>query len=42
MFLAKHGCEEMRGFYLSRPVPFNAFAELLRSGKKLQISAKVS
>ena len=36
MFLAEHGCEEMQGFYFSRPVPFNAFTELLSSGKRLQ------
>ena len=42
VFLAEHGCEEMQGFYFSRPLPFNAFTELLRSGKKLQIITKVS
>lgn len=42
IFLTEHGCEEMQGFYFSRPVPFDAFEELLRSGKKLQISTKVS
>ena len=36
MFLAEHGCEEMQGFYFSRPVPLNAFTELLSSGKRLQ------
>ncbi len=36
MFLAEHGCEEMQGYYFSKPVPLNAFEELLCSGKKLQ------
>lgn len=39
MFLAEHGCEEMQGFYFSRPLPFNAFTELLSSGKRLQTRA---
>lgn len=42
IFLTEHGCEEMQGFYFSRPVPFDAFLELLKSGKKLQVTTKVS
>jgi EAL domain-containing protein (putative c-di-GMP-specific phosphodiesterase class I) len=36
MFLREHGCEEMQGYYFSKPVPLSEFEELLRSGKKLQ------
>jgi EAL domain-containing protein (putative c-di-GMP-specific phosphodiesterase class I) len=34
-FLRKHGCDEIQGYYFSRPVPAKAFAEMLRSGKRL-------
>jgi diguanylate cyclase (GGDEF)-like protein len=34
-FLRKHGCDEIQGYYFSRPVPAEAFAEMLRSGKRL-------
>ncbi|MEK6538720.1 MAG: EAL domain-containing protein, partial [Nitrospirota bacterium] len=36
IFLREHGCEEMQGYYFSKPVPLSEFEELLRSGKKLQ------
>ncbi len=36
MFLREHGCEEMQGYYFSKPVPLSEFEKLLRSGKKLQ------
>ena len=42
IFLAEHGCEEMQGFYFSRPVPFDVFTELLESGKKLETRTIVS
>ncbi len=31
-FLSKHACDEMQGFYFSRPCHPDAFADLLRSG----------
>jgi EAL domain-containing protein (putative c-di-GMP-specific phosphodiesterase class I) len=34
-FLRKHGCDEIQGYYFSRPVPAEAFAEMLRAGKRL-------
>lgn len=34
-FLAENGCDEIQGYYFSRPVPLDEFTELLRSGKKL-------
>ncbi len=42
MFLAEHGCDELQGFYFSRPVPLNAFTDLLISGKRLQTGATAS
>ncbi|HAD03230.1 MAG: hypothetical protein A2091_03580 [Desulfuromonadales bacterium GWD2_61_12] len=36
-FLCEHGCEEMQGFYFSRPLPEEEFLTLLRSGKCLEI-----
>jgi diguanylate cyclase (GGDEF)-like protein/PAS domain S-box-containing protein len=36
MFLREHGCEEMQGYYFSKPVPLSEFEELLCSGRKLQ------
>jgi len=29
-FLAAHGCEATQGFYFGKPVPADAFTELLR------------
>ncbi len=34
-FLYRHGCEEMQGYYFSRPVSAEEFALLLREGKEL-------
>jgi diguanylate cyclase (GGDEF)-like protein/PAS domain S-box-containing protein len=31
-FLQDHGCDEAQGYYFSRPVPADQFAELLRTG----------
>ncbi|CAN5371256.1 hypothetical protein BH11PSE11_BH11PSE11_31780 [soil metagenome] len=35
-FLREHHCDEIQGFYFSEPLPADEFAELLRSGKKLE------
>jgi diguanylate cyclase (GGDEF)-like protein/PAS domain S-box-containing protein len=35
-FLHAHHCNEMQGYYFSKPVPADEFAALLRSGKGLQ------
>jgi diguanylate cyclase (GGDEF)-like protein len=32
-FLQDHHCNEMQGYYFSRPIPAEEFAELLRAGK---------
>ena len=29
-FLRHHGCDEMQGYFFSRPVPVDAFTALLR------------
>ena len=36
-FLRQHGCDEMQGYYFSKPLPAKEFAELLASGKRLAI-----
>ncbi|WP_236685579.1 sensor domain-containing protein [Geobacter pickeringii] len=36
-FLCRHGCEEMQGYYFSRPVSAEDFALLLREGKELDL-----
>jgi EAL domain-containing protein (putative c-di-GMP-specific phosphodiesterase class I) len=38
-FLAAHGCDEMQGFYFSRPVPADQFTELMRQGHALPQTA---
>jgi EAL domain-containing protein (putative c-di-GMP-specific phosphodiesterase class I)/CheY-like chemotaxis protein len=39
-YLRSHGCEEMQGFYFSRPVPSGAFEQLLREGRRLAFSGE--
>ncbi|MDK2125905.1 bifunctional diguanylate cyclase/phosphodiesterase [Parachitinimonas caeni] len=34
-YLRHHGCDEMQGYYFSRPLPADAFQALLASGKTL-------
>ena len=34
-YLQRHGCDEIQGYYFSRPVPASAFAQLIRDGKCL-------
>ncbi|MDD5035833.1 MAG: EAL domain-containing protein, partial [Methylococcaceae bacterium] len=36
-YLRRHGCDQMQGFYFSRPLPADEFAELLGSGRALAI-----
>jgi EAL domain-containing protein (putative c-di-GMP-specific phosphodiesterase class I) len=36
-FLAAHGCDEMQGFYFSRPVPAEQLTALLRDGGPLPL-----
>lgn len=36
-FLIEHRCDEMQGYYFSRPVSEDSFTELLHSGKRLII-----
>lgn len=39
VLLADHGCDEMQGFYFSRPLPTEACAALLREGRALPLQA---
>jgi diguanylate cyclase (GGDEF)-like protein len=36
-YLRTHGCDEMQGFYFSRPLPPDEFAQLLRDRRGLQL-----
>lgn len=38
-FLRTQGCDSMQGYYFSRPVPAEAFADLMKEGKSLPVSA---
>ena len=35
-YLRRHGCDEMQGYYFSRPVPQDEFEQMLMKGKQLQ------
>ena len=35
-YLRRHGCDEMQGYYFSRPVPQDEFEQMLMKGKHLQ------
>jgi len=35
-YLRRHGCDEMQGYYFSRPVPANEFEQLLVEGRGLR------
>ncbi|MFA7318697.1 MAG: EAL domain-containing protein [Sulfuricella sp.] len=34
-YLRSHGCDEIQGYFFSRPVPVSDFEQMLRSGRKL-------
>ena len=36
-FLRAHGCDEVQGYYFSRPVPAREFATMLHEGKRLAL-----
>ena len=40
-FLKDNGCEQMQGYYFSRPVPAGEATELLRSGRRLAVKTAV-
>ncbi|MRW92867.1 EAL domain-containing protein [Duganella sp. FT80W] len=35
-YLRRHGCDEIQGYYFSRPLPVEEFEQLLRQGRDLQ------
>jgi diguanylate cyclase (GGDEF)-like protein/PAS domain S-box-containing protein len=37
-YLQAHGCDEIQGYYFSKPIPAAEFASLLQSGRKLNMS----
>ena len=39
-FLRRHRCDEMQGYYFSRPVPAEEFARLLREGQSLSLGTQ--
>jgi predicted signal transduction protein with EAL and GGDEF domain len=40
-YLRRHGCDEMQGYYFSRPLPADEFAALLREGRALPAADSV-
>ncbi|BCB26274.1 hypothetical protein SKTS_11600 [Sulfurimicrobium lacus] len=41
-YLSMNHCDEMQGYHFSKPLPASEFADLLRAGKSISISDKVS
>jgi EAL domain-containing protein (putative c-di-GMP-specific phosphodiesterase class I) len=39
-FLVKHGCDEMQGYYFSRPLPLEAASRVLIEGRRLPLSIR--
>ncbi|NVD70903.1 EAL domain-containing protein [Duganella sp. BJB1802] len=39
-YLRRHGCDEMQGYYFSRPLPEEEFEQMLREGRFLQTPAE--
>ncbi|MGH8809060.1 MAG: putative bifunctional diguanylate cyclase/phosphodiesterase, partial [Noviherbaspirillum sp.] len=37
-YLRAHGCDEMQGYYFSKPVPAEEFEQILRKGKNLSLA----
>jgi len=38
-YLRRHGCDEMQGYYFSRPLPEQDFEAMLREGRRMQAPA---
>ena len=41
-YLRQQGCDEMQGYFFSRPLPPEQFSELLRTGKQLVLNDRVA
>lgn len=39
-FLRRHGCDEMQGYYFSRPLPADQFAMLMHEGRGLSLGSR--
>ncbi|MDP2154988.1 MAG: EAL domain-containing protein, partial [Sulfuricella sp.] len=39
-YLRSHGCDEMQGYFFSRPVPVGDFEQMLRSGRRLALNGQ--
>ncbi|WIM05753.1 MAG: EAL domain-containing protein [Candidatus Nitricoxidivorans perseverans] len=39
-FLRRHDCDEMQGYYFSKPLPAGEFAAMLRDGRRLDFGAR--
>jgi diguanylate cyclase (GGDEF)-like protein/PAS domain S-box-containing protein len=39
-YLRSHGCDEIQGYFFSRPVPVSDFEQMLRSGRKLVLDGR--
>ena len=39
-YLRNHGCDEMQGYFFSRPVPVDDFEQMLRNGRKLELNGQ--
>jgi CheY-like chemotaxis protein len=39
-YLRSHACDDMQGFYFSRPVPPGEFEQMLREGRHLELAAE--
>ncbi len=41
-YLRSHGCDEIQGYFFSRPVPAGDFEQMLRSGRRLELNGQTA